>query len=130
MKDTPSSLGSLIDQRFELRVKRMKAAKEVEAMKSQEKKLEDDIKEKMKEAGDLQIAGGHLANVSLNPTTVAHVVDWDKVHEFIRETGHFHLLQKRMSDPAYREMLTHDIQVPGVEPTTLTKLSLTKVSKK
>ena len=129
MKDTPSSLGTLIDQRFELRAKRMAAFKEVEAMKREEKELDGQIMEAMQEK-DLTTAGGSMANVSLNPTTVAHVTDWNAVHEFIRETGHFHLLHKRTSDPAYREMLLLDIQVPGIEPTVLTKLSLTKKGKK
>ena len=129
MNDTPSSLGTLIDQRFALRVTRMAKGKEVEELKREERGLDDQIMEKMRETDQL-VAGGKTANVSLNPTTVSHVVDWDKVHEFIRESGHWHLMQKRISEPAYREMLTLEIQVPGVEPTTLTKLSLTKVSKK
>jgi hypothetical protein len=129
MNDTPSSLGNLIDQRFELRNTRMAKGKEVEELKRQESALEDKIREAMK-AVDTNIAGGKLANVSINPTTVATVNDWDKVFAFIKETGYFHLLHKRMSDPAYRELLIHDMPVPGVEPTVLTKLSVTKVKQK
>jgi hypothetical protein len=130
MNDTPSSLGNLIDQRFELRNTRMAKAKEVDELKRQERVLEDEIQAAMKAAGDLRMAGGKLANVSINPITVASVSDWDKVFAYIKETGYFHLLQKRMSEPAYRELLGHDITVPGTEPTVLTKLSVTKVSKK
>jgi len=129
MNDTSSgSLGTLIDNLYSLRAERLEREKSVREMKSQESLLTDQIMEQMKEV-DTTRAGGELANVSINPLTVAHVSNWEQFHAFIAKTGYFHLLQKRVSDPAYRELLEKEITVPGVEPTVLSKLSLTKVSK-
>jgi hypothetical protein len=38
--------------------------------------------------------------------------------------GYFHLLQKRVSEPAYRELLEKGKKVPGVQPFTARKLNL------
>jgi len=123
-----ATLGELIDQRYELRATRMALAKQVDELKKQESALDDTVLEKLKEIG-LEKASGRIATMGINTTTVGTVEDWDKVHEFIRKRNFFHMMERRLSQPAYRELLELEGGVPGIVPTTLTKLSLTKVSK-
>jgi len=122
------TLGELIDRRYELRATRMALDKEVQALKKDERALDDEVLEKLKEVG-LEKASGHIASMGINSVTVGTVEDWDKVHEFIRERNFFHMLERRLSQPAYRELLDLEKGVPGITPTVLTKLSLTKVSR-
>ena len=48
---------------------------------------------------------------------------WQKQH--ISRTKAWHLLQRRVSDPAYRELLELGKKVPGVEPFNKRTLSVT-----
>ena len=45
-----------------------------------------------------------------------HVIDWDLVHEYVRENNAFHLMYKQLTAGAYREVLDAGEIVPGVEP--------------
>lgn len=122
------TLGKLIDERYELRAMRMEQDKEVKNLKAQESELDDLILAALNKSG-LERASGKIATSGINKSTVGTVEDWDKVHEFIRERNFFHMMERRISQPAYRELLELEGGVPGIVPTTLTKLSLTKVSK-
>ena len=70
-----------------------------------------------------------VATAAITRTTVAQVTDWDEVYKYVKKTGEFDLLQKRMSDVAYRERLDAGKPVPGTEPFIVVNLSLTKSSK-
>ena len=128
MTDISSSLGATIDERYKVRAERLALEKEVNKLKVREKELEGLVLEGLNTTG-LTKASGALATASINPTTVATVENWDLLYEYIHEHKYFHLLHRRVSDPAYRELLVAEGAVPGVVPTTITKLSLTKVSK-
>ncbi len=80
-------------------------------------------------AEDLTSGSGSLATASTNLDTVPTVTDWDAVYNYIQRKGYFHLMQRRISAPAYRELLIIEGEVPGIDPTVITKLSITKVSK-
>lgn len=62
-------------------------------------------------------ASGKIGTVSIKETTVAHVLDWDKVYNFILRSKAFHLMQRRISDGAFREQLKirKGKRIPGVE---------------
>lgn len=129
MSDTQSrSLGTIIDERFFLRTQRLEKQKEVDELKKKEQEVEEEILAALKDAG-LQRASGHIATASANSETVPTVTDWDEVYNYIQSKGYFHLLQRRVSAPAYRELLTIEGAVPGIDPTVITKLSITKASK-
>ena len=122
------SLGSLIDRRFILRQERMAKQKEVEALKQQERDLDDKVQQKLNEAG-LERASGNIATMGINKEVVGTVENWAEFYQFVAERNFFHLLQRRLAQPGYRELLEQEGGVPGVVPTTITKLSLTKASK-
>ena len=121
MNDTPNDLGTEADRLLALRTKRIELSKEVDALKAQETELQNKIIE--------DLMGISLTSASGKSQTVPTVVDWSKLEDFIAETGYFHLFQRRVSGPAYIELLEKDGSVPGVEPTTLTKLSLARSTK-
>jgi hypothetical protein len=106
----------------------MAKAKEVEDLKKQESDLDDLILGKLNDVG-LEKASGQIATMGINIVVTGKVEDWKTFYEYVREKDFFHLLQRRLAQPAYRELLEQHDGVPGVVPQTIRKLSLTKASK-
>ena len=125
MSDTQNNLGSTVDKLYELRAKRLQLEKQAQELKTKETNLQTILIEACNKQSLLG-ARGNIGSISLKPTTVPTVGDWGKVEEYILDTGFFHLMQRRISSAAYIEHLGLRGQIPGIESTTLTKLSLTR----
>jgi len=69
------------------------------------------------ESQGMKKATGLLGTVSLKETLIAHVLDWDKVYNYILRNKAFHLMQKRISDGAFRELLENrkGKNIPGID---------------
>lgn len=120
-----ASLGLQIDALFKLREK----LREIQAQEKNQLDLiaaaETVLMETMKHEG-IEKSTGKLATVSISSTISANVVDWDAFYAYIYKNKFAHLLQKRVSDPAVRELFETKGKVPGVEPFTKEKLNLRK----
>jgi hypothetical protein len=128
---TPT-IGSLIDKLFGVREKRRALAKEDEALAKEVEQLTADILAQL-DAQGMDKASSKKATASISHVTVANVTDWDKFHAFVKKTGFFHLLQRRVSDPSYREVveiastdkkMAKALAEAGVEPFVKTNLNL------
>ena len=117
------SLGATIDDLWQLREDKRKAEEVVKIIEAKMSALEEDLMEKLKQQGT-KSATGAKAMASITVAVVANVEDWPAFHAFIAKTKFFHLLQKRVSDPAYRELLDAGKKVPGVQPFSKEKLNL------
>jgi hypothetical protein len=73
----------------------------------------------------LSLARTDYGTVSVTKEDVASVKDWAEFEEYIYENRALHLLQRRASNPAYRDELAVKGKVPGVETFTKVSLSLT-----
>ena len=122
------SLGNAIDNLVKKRDKIRAMQQEVDALRSE---YEIDSQAVMEEMAGMKIdkATGSLGTVSLKETTVAHVLDWDKVYNFILRHKKFELMQRRIADGAYRELLEirQGKQVPGIEPFNKKGINLRKL---
>ena len=110
-------------------MREQKRAAEV-AVKEIEVKItaaEEEVMERLGAQG-LDSAKGKDASVSVTSATVANVEDWPAFHAYIAKNKFFHLLQKRVSDPAYRELLDLGKKVPGVSPFNKKKLTLRSIA--
>jgi hypothetical protein len=58
---------------------------------------------------------------------VGQIKDFDALRSHIVATGDIALFQRRLSDGYLRELWDAGTVVPGVEPFTIVKLSLTRV---
>ena len=126
------TLGSLIDSAFELREKRRALAEQDKLLVEQFEAVQQEIMERL-DAEGTDKASSKKATVSISSNVVANVEDWDAFHAFIKKTGFFHLLQRRVSDAAYREMamastsdkkLARALASAGVAPFTKRTLNL------
>jgi hypothetical protein len=120
-----ASMGLQIDALCQLREK----LREIQAQEKTQLDLisaaETVLMETMKSEG-IEKSTGKMATVFISSTVSANVVDWDVFYAYIYKNKFAHLLQKRVSDPAVRELFETKGQVPGVEPFTKEKLNIRK----
>jgi hypothetical protein len=69
-------------------------------------------------------------SMSISTSTVGNVTDWDQVYAHIHEHEAFHLLQRRLANAAYAEMLDMGETLPGVEPFEKRSLNFRKSASK
>lgn len=120
---SPAPIGKIIDKMFDLREQRRRLEEEAAKLEADYKAQEEMLMERMgKENTDK--AAGKKASVSITTGVVANVTDWAKVEAFVKKTGNFQLFQRRVSDPAFRELMESKGPVPGMEPFTKKKVNL------
>lgn len=124
----PTSLGATIDLLYALRAERLALGKTLKEMQEKETAIELHLMNNFAK-GDLEGARGKVATASLKYTTVADVTDWDAYYAYVAKNKAWELLQKRVGITALRERWDAKKQVPGVEPKTITDISLTKASR-
>ncbi len=133
----PLTLGQACDALWQLREDKRELEAKVKA-------IDEQIKgnEKLKTTGleglifglldgqDTRKAEGRRASVSIGEAVVANTEDWTEFMTFVAagkrgdKGAYLHLVQKRVSDPAYRELLDLGIKVPGLVPFTKRTLNL------
>lgn len=100
---TPT-VGSLIDKLNDLREKKRKANLIVKELEAQYSELDTVLMQRLQAEG-MQKASGKKATYSLGEEVVATVVDWDTAWKTI--TKQPQLIQRHISNPAFRELLGH-----------------------
>lgn len=126
LKTKPASLGAVIDQIWAAREEKRRLEAEVGEIEAKISELEQQLIERL-DAEGLDRATGSKATVSVSTNTVANVTDWDAFWQFILKNKYTHLLQRRVSDPAYRELLEQGKKVPGVEPFLKRRLNVRSI---
>ncbi len=119
--------GQDIDALFELREKKRKLEASIKDLDGQAALIEERLMESMDQSG-IEKMTGSKASVSISSTTVANVEDWDAFLAWIYKTKNGHLLQRRVSDAAWREMVEIKKVVPGTQPFTKKRLNLRATS--
>jgi len=118
-------LGETIDLLYETRQQRLELEKSAQELKSKETQLREELLDMLSSIG-LEKASGKQATVGIRRNEVPLVVEWEDIHQFIKTSDRFDLLQKRLSAPAWRELYQSGILVPGTVMGIDTELSLTK----
>ena len=118
-------LGETIDLLYETRQQRLELEKSAQELKSKETQLREELLDMLSSIG-LEKASGKQATVGIRRNEVPLVVEWEDIHQFIKTSDRFDLLQKRLSAPAWRELYQGGILVPGTVMGIDTELSLTK----
>jgi hypothetical protein len=123
----PASMGMQIDALFKLRER----LQEIQQQEKDQQALIDaataTLMETMERDG-VSKSTGKLATVSISDTVTGNVVDWDAFGAYVIKNKYLHLLQRRLSDPAIRELFESKGSVPGVEPFTKRRLNVRKVA--
>ncbi len=122
---TPTTLlkGTTVDKLVGLRNKKRDLEASVKSLEGQIEELQSQLLEEMESAG-VDKFSGKLGTVSISTNVVANVEDWDALYPYIAKNKLWHLLQRRVSDPAYRELLDAGKKIPGVQPFSKKRLNL------
>jgi len=129
VKKGPAPLGLQIDALYKLK-EELRAHQEVEkGIQERIAAAEAKLMETM-EAEGVEKSTGKLATISISETVTGNVTDWDVFWGYILKTKNTQLLQRRVSDPAIRELFALKSSIPGVEPFTKKRLNVRKVADK
>lgn len=122
----PKALGACADNLFELRNKRLAKQKKVDEIASEETALKNYIIENLPKSEASGVAG-KLARVTVVTKQVPQVKDWDAFYKYVKKTGSFDLVQKRLTDAAIKERWEAGKEIPGVEHFNVVSVSINKV---
>lgn len=117
-----AAIGKMVDRIFELRKKKAELESAVKDVEGQIADLDSELMEALEKAG-IERTATKKGTVSVSTSVVAQVTDWDALWNYIYKNKYGHLLQRRISDPAYRELLEHGKKVPGTEPFSKKRLN-------
>lgn len=122
----PKAMGACADKLFELRNKRLAMQKEVDAVAAEETALKNYIIENLPKSEASGVAG-KLARVTVITKQIPQVKDWDAFYKYVKKTGSFDLMQKRLTDTAIKERWEAGKEIPGVEHFNIVSVSINKV---
>ena len=121
----PKTLGACVDRLFAIRAERSKLSAVDTKLDEERKAIEQRLIDELP-ASSAEGITGKLARATIVSKRVGTVSDWTKLQAYIKRTGAFELLSKRLSQEAVTERWEAKQQVPGVEGITVKKVSLTK----
>lgn len=122
----PKSLATCADMYYKAREDRLALQKQVDELAAREVLIKDHLIDNLpkSEATGVQ---GKLCRVSVVTKVKPVVEDWDEFYKYIKKTGAFEMLQKRLSDTAIAERWENKKDVPGVGRFNAVTLSVNKV---
>ena len=121
-----ASVGSLIDQYFDLR----EQLREVQAQEKEVKAAMAVVEEeliKLYDAQEITLCRGRRARASLTSQDIPMVKDWDEFYKYVLDNQAFHMLERRPATAACRELRDSGEEVPGVDFFTRRGISVTKL---
>lgn len=122
------ALGDLIDVMYTRRAVRLEAQRKVDTAKSLEDVAKLALITKLQSI-NLSKASGGVATASIKTIKMPSVVSWDLFYQYIRDSGRFDLLHKRVSELAWRDTLSAGELIAGTVAIDNVKLSLTKAAR-
>lgn len=124
---TKQRLDDLATERDTLREEKRELETKVKALDALLATNEVSIIEIADEMGLDRFAVGKLT-FSISNQVVGNVEDWDALHAYIKENDAFYLLQRRLSNAPYKEILDSGESLAGVVPFTKRSLNMRKAA--
>lgn len=123
----PKTVGAIIDEMWAFREEKRQLEAQVKKVESKIKDVETELADRMKAEGLKKATGTKATAAFGEPTVSANVTDWDLLWPYIAKNKYFHMVQRRINDTAYRELLDLGKKVPGVEAFTKQRLNLSSL---
>ncbi len=121
-----NSIGETIDEMHILRAKKRALEDMVKEIEKQYASKEAELMSLM-DSQHTRTSEGKLASVHIDEVVYPTADNWDETYKFIHDNKYYHLLERRLTAVAYRELLERGIQVPGVVPFKKRKVKLTSI---
>jgi hypothetical protein len=120
--ETPT-VATLANRRFELREAKRALEAQIKVIDAELTINEVELIEAADTAGMTHFRVGKLS-IAVSEQVVGNVDDWDQLYDYITTNSAFHLLQRRLGNAAYKEILDSGETVPGVAPFTKRSINL------
>jgi hypothetical protein len=120
------TVGALIDRLKAVYDKRARARAVADALTTQYGALEAEV---LAALAKQKLAGGRgrTAQASIGSHVVPNVVNWAALYKWALKNKDLSIFHRRVSSTHWGELIAAKKTVPGINPVTLTVLSLTKV---
>ena len=125
--DVPTALGELADHLYGVREKRLEIERSVDRLKAEEAAIKEHLIATLPKKELASGIAGAIGRVTIRPGVVAQLKDDAKLYAYIKKTGDFDLLQRRLNEGAVKARWEAGKAVPGVEPFDVLKVSVTAV---
>jgi len=119
-------LGQTIDRLLEIRDKKAELNAEVKKLTEEFTELEQTLIHKLQEEETTQ-GRSTKATASITSTTIAAIEDWDAFERWVLANEAIYMIQKRVSNGAYRELIQTGEEIPGLKPLKQTTISLRRL---
>lgn len=122
------TIGQLLDQLAKQRKIKADLDAKVKDVEGVINNLKLEILNALQNSG-MSKASSKLLTVSVKQDVVPEVTDWDAFYAFIKKNNYFHLLQRRVSTAAWKELYEQlsakKKEVPGTQPFVKVDLGIT-----
>ena len=125
----PKTLGACADMFYDLRNQRLTVERQAAEIGRDEAALKDHII-RLLPKDDATGVRGKVAQASIDTKKKPTPEDWTKIRKFIKRTGDFDLLQRRLNDKAVESRWEAGEEIPGVGSFNVVTLSCTKLGAK
>lgn len=122
----PKSIGACADRLYQCQNERYELQKLVDNLKEEETALKDHIINTLPKS-EASGVSGKLARVSVYTKPVPQAKDWSKIYAYIKKTGSFDLLQRRLAEKAISDRFEAGKKIPGVEIFNAVAVSINKL---
>lgn len=122
----PKTLAACADLYYMKRESRREMQRQVDELEVDEKKLKEHLINNLPKS-DASGVAGKLCRVSVVSKLVPQLKDDSLFFPFVKKSGRFDLLQRRLSESAIQELWESGKKVPGVEAFNVVTLSVNKL---
>ena len=125
MTNISSHLPDLVDNYISVRAQRLALDRQAAEIKEAEDDLYKVIVSKMRDEG-MTVLGAKNGFVKLKSSEEPVPTDWPALYDYIKATGSFEFLHKRIATVAIKEHVEAGEVIPGIGFTTVYKLTVSK----
>ena len=120
------AMGELADEWWTLRASRLAIEKEVARIREQESRAKSALLQSLTE-NKVTSVGGQKVRVTHVVKDKPSVNDWEEVYSYIRETGSFDILQRRIGERAVKDRWDDGVKIPGIVSYPIDEISYSKM---
>lgn len=121
----PKGVGACADLLGKLKTKKAELKKELDKVDKDYQRVKEYVINTLPKSEAKGVAGKNF-RATIKTKDVPTARDWDKIYKHITRTKRFHLLQRRLSATAVKELWEDGKKIPGIEPFTIVDVSVTK----
>lgn len=122
-ENSPRTTADMMARLFEIRSEKAALKDKEKSLSAEADLIEAELLKRMDEQGSTRVSTS-LGTAIVTETVLPNVNDWDALYEWIKANDAFHILQRRVSSPAYRELLDTGTELPGTNPYRERSISL------